>query len=331
MAIGHTSFRGLLTAALIAGAATGLAATSAAAQDSFPSKPITLIVPWSAGGGSDTSMRLVAEAAEKTLGQPVVVVNKPGAGGAEGTRAIEQAEPDGYTIGMVGSGVIARHYGNPNATDFHDLTPIAFFGADPGALTANPSTGFKTVEDFVKAAKEKPGSVTNGNDQPGGASYITAAVIENDLGVELTKVPYEGFAPTTAALLAGEVQTATVPIPDVIEHQMSGDLVILGVTDTDRHFLAPDVPTFQEQGFDVVIGSWRIIVGPKGIPADRFAILEKGLLDAMSDPEFIKKANAAGFGVAPKGAADTGAFLESYDETLYPVLLSADLVKTRKK
>jgi len=325
------SFRGLLAAALIAGTATGLAVSSARAQDTFPSKPITLIVPWSAGGGSDTSMRLVAEAAEKTLGQPVVVVNKPGAGGAEGTRAIEQADPDGYTIGMVGSGVIARHYGNPNATDFHDLTPIAFFGADPGALTANPSTGFKTVEDFVTAAKEKPGSVVNGNDQPGGGSYITAAVIENNLGIELTKVPYEGFAPTVAALLAGEIQTATVPIPDVIEHQKSGALIILGVTDTERHFLAPDVPTFEQQGYDVVIGSWRVIVGPKGIPADRIAILEKGLVDAMSDAEFVKKANAAGFGVAPKGADETAEFLASYDEALYPVLKSADLVKTRAK
>lgn len=322
---------GLIMSLFLASGLAGVFSQQATAQDSFPSKPITLIVPWSAGGGSDTSMRLVADAAKAHLGQPVVVVNRPGAGGAEGTRAIASAEPDGYTIGMVGSGVIARHYGNPNANDYNDLQPIVFFGSDPGALSANPSTGFKSVDDFVKAAKAKPGDITNGNDQPGGSSYITISVIENQLDIKVTKVPYEGYAPTVAALLAGEVQTATVPVPDVIEHHKAGKLVLLGVTDTERHFLAQDVPTFKEQGYDVVIGSWRMLVAPKGIPEERLKVLEKGLLATLADSAFVQKANAAGFGVSPKNTEETSAFLKQYDDSLYPVLKASGLIKTRDR
>ena len=303
----------------------------AQAQEKFPSKPITLIVPWSAGGGSDTSMRLLAAAASKYLGQPLVVENKPGAGGAEGTRVLASSKPDGYTIGMVGSGVVARQYGNPNANALSDLQPIAFFGADPNAVTANPKTGFKNADDFVKAAKASPGKIKNGNDKPGGASYIAAAVVENDLGIKLTKVPYDGYAPTVTALMAGELDTATVPVPDVIEHAKAGKLTILGVLDTHRHFLAPNVPTFKEQGYNMVIGSWRMIIGPKGIPADRLAMLEKGLLETMKDPDFVKKANAAGFAIDPKGIKDSETFLKSYDDQLYPILKDAGLVKVHAR
>jgi len=326
-----SSIRFIRKVSLVASAVAVLGLGAAHAQDKFPSKPITLIVPWSAGGGSDTSMRLLAAAAKKYLGQPIVVENKPGAGGAEGTRAIASAKPDGYTIGMVGNGVIARQYSNPNANKVSDLQTIAFFGTDPNALTANPKTGFKDVADFVKAAKAHPGKIKNGNDKPGGASYIAAAVLEKDLGIKLTKVPYNGYAPTVTALVAGEVDTATVPVPDVIEHAKAGKLRILGVMATKRHFLAPNVPTFKDQGFNVVVGSWRMIAGPKGIPADRLAILEKALLETMKDPAFVKKANAAGFSVDPKGAKETAEYVKAYDDQLYPILKSIGLVKVRAR
>lgn len=300
------------------------------AQD-FPSKPLTVIVPWSPGGGSDRSMRLVADTASKYFGQSVIVVNKPGAGGANGTRAIASAKADGYTMGMVGAGVVARQYNNPNANPLSDLIPIAFFGADPAALSARASTGFKSVSDFVKAAKSKPGSIKNGNDQPGGSSYVAIAIMEGALGVKTTRVPYKGYAPTVAALLAGEVQTATVPVPDAIEHHKAGKIRILGVASTQRHFVAPDVKTFKEQGFDVVAGSWRTIVAPAGVPAARLKILEAKLLQTLKDPQLVKRANNAGFFVTPMGSAETSAYWKSYDKAVYPVLLSAGLVKTRKK
>ncbi len=316
----------LLAAPLIA---TGFSGQAKA--ETFPSKPITVIVAWSAGGGSDRSMRLMAASLSKRIGVNVIVVNKPGAGGALGTRAMAEAKPDGYTIGMVGSGVVARQYTNPTANKISDLSPLVFFGADPGALSARVDTGFKNVADFVKAAKAAPGKIKNGNDQPGGASYVNIAVIESTLGLETTRVPYKGYAPTVAALLAGEVQTATVPIPDVIEHHKAGTIRILGVMDENRHFLAEDVPTFKEQGFDVVVGSWRALVAPNGVPADRMKLLETKLLETLNDPEFLKQANAAGFLVSPMGAEATAKRIRDYDASLYPVLLAAGLVKANKK
>lgn len=327
MNIPHKLNTALGTAILAAAVFSG----QAMAQDKFPSKPLTVIVPWSPGGGSDRSMRLVADAASKYFGQSVVVVNKPGAGGANGTRAIASSKPDGYTLGMVGAGVVARQYNNPNANPLSDLIPIAFFGADPAALSARADTGFKSVKDFVRAAKAKPGSIKNGNDQPGGSSYVAIAIMEGALGVKTTRVPYKGYAPTVAALLAGEVQTATVPVPDAIEHHKAGKIRILGVASTQRHFVAPDVPTFKEQGFDVVAGSWRTIVAPKGVPADRVKVLEQKLMQTLKDPSLVKRANNAGFFVTPMGSKETWDYWMSYDKAVYPVLLSAGLVKTRKK
>jgi tripartite-type tricarboxylate transporter receptor subunit TctC len=319
-------FLAMLAVPLIAASWSGHANAQA-----FPSKPITIVVPWSAGGGSDRSMRLVAASLTKRVGVSVVVVNKPGAGGALGTRAIASAKPDGYTIGVVGSGIVARQYTNPTANKISDVSPLVFFGADPGALTARADTGFKNVADFVKAAKASPGKIKNGNDQPGGSSYVNIAVIEKSLGLKTTRVPYKGYAPTVAALLAGEVQTVTVPIPDVIEHHKSGKIRILGVMDGSRHFMAKDIPTFKEQGFNVIVGSWRAIVAPNGIAADRMKYLEAKLLETLKDAEFLKRANGAGFLVTPMDGKATAKRILDHDKALYPVLLSAGLVKANKK
>lgn len=306
----------------------GLPAT---AGEKFPSKEITVVVPWPPGGGSDVSMRMVAEAATRTFGVSIVVVNKAGAGGALGTRDFAAAPPDGYTLGMNGMGVLARQYLVPNATLIKDLQPVAFFGADPGALVARADTGWKTVGDFVQAAKANPGKIKNGNDDPGGSSYLVIAVLEKRLGIKVNRVSYKGYAPTVAALLAGEVQTATVPVPDALEHHKAGKVRILGVSDTKRHPAAPDVPTFREQGFDVVFGSWRTIVGPKGIPPDRLKILEANLLEALNDKAFQDRARNAGFIVSPMGVKETEARWAQDDELIYPILEEAGLVKFNKK
>jgi tripartite-type tricarboxylate transporter receptor subunit TctC len=302
----------------------------AAAQERFPSREVTLIVTWPAGGGSDISMRLLAEQAQKTLGVPVVVVNKPGAAGAIGHREIANAKPDGYTVGMFGGGVVAQQYMIPNPVKIEEIQPVVFFGAEPGALSVRGDTPWKTLKEFVEGVKGKPNSVKNANDPPGGASHLTAVVIEKRLGIRLNKVPYQGFAPSVGALLAGEVQASTVPVPDIIQAHKAGQARILGVTADKRHFLAPDVPTFKEQGFDVVYGSWRIIGAPKGVPADRLKVLEEKLLAALNDPEFVARANKAGFTVSPMGSAQTAAFLKDDDTITYQIFSELGLVKNPK-
>jgi tripartite-type tricarboxylate transporter receptor subunit TctC len=319
-------------ASIIAGFALGIAAALGGAQaQTFPSQPITLVVAWPPGGGSDISMRLLADALSKQIKVPVVVLNKPGAGGAIGHREIANAKPDGYTIGMFSSGGIALPYLNAQANTFDELQPIAFFGEDPNALEVSIASGIGSLKEYVERARANPGKIKNGNDQPGGSSYIAAALYEKKLGVKLTLVSYAGFSPTVIGLMAGEVDSATVPVPDTVEQHKAGKLKILGVSATERHFLAPGIPTFREQGFDVVVGAWRCIAGPKGIPEDRLRFLETNVIAALKDPEFQNKAKQAGFVVAPADAKATYERWQADDAELYPILLDAGLVKARQK
>ncbi len=209
---------GSLTAAAIVATAPNLLAQT------FPSEPITFIVAWPPGGGSDISMRLLADALSKQFKVPVVVLNKPGAGGAIGHREIANAKPDGYTIGMFSSGGIALPYMNAQANTIDELQPIAFFGEDPNALEASIASGIGSLKEYVERARANPGKLSNGNDQPGGSSYIAVARYEKPMGIKVTRVPYGGFAPTVTALMAGEVDSATVPIPDTIEQHKAGKL-----------------------------------------------------------------------------------------------------------
>jgi tripartite-type tricarboxylate transporter receptor subunit TctC len=324
--------RTLLTLAAIGlvGAAITTTAPSLQAQ-TYPSEPITFIVAWPPGGGSDISMRLLADALSKQMKVPVAVLNKPGAGGSIGHREIVNARPDGYTIGMFSSGGIALPYMNAQANTIEEMQPLAFFGEDPNALQVSNASGITSLKEYVERARANPGKLKNGNDAPGGSSYIAVALYEKGLNIKVTRVPYGGFAPTVTALMAGEVDSATVPIPDTIEQHKAGKLKILGVSATERHFLAPDVPTFREQGFDIVVGSWRCIVAPKGIPADRLRVLETSLLATMRNPEFQAKAKQAGFIVQPADAKATYERWKSDDAKLYPILLEAGLVKARQK
>jgi tripartite-type tricarboxylate transporter receptor subunit TctC len=306
-------------------------APALAQSQAFPSQPITLVVPWPPGGGSDTAMRMTAEAASKRMGVPVVVVNKPGAGGTVGIKEVMSSKPDGYTLAMIATGAVFAQYNNPNANALDDMEPVVFFGDDPSAITINPKLPFKNLKELVDHAKANPGKLKNGNDQPGGSSHVAASVFEKGLGIRLTKVPYAGFAPTVQALLSGEVDMASIALPDVIEQHAAGKLRVLGVASATRHFKAPDVPTFAEQGFPVTSGLWRVIAAPKGIPADRLKALETKFIETLSDKEFQEKARAAGFLVTPGGNAMAKKRWAEDDAAMYPVFLEAGLVKTRQK
>lgn len=297
----------------------------------FPVEPITIVVNWPAGGGQDTAARLIAEWASKHATVPIVVSNVTGAGGANGIRHAAEAAPDGYTVGIMGSSFVARNYMNENATSPDQIDPLVFFGPDPGALEVRTDTGITTAQEYIDALKADPGSIINGNDAPGGSSYIVATLFEKTFDVEMTKVPYQGYAPTVAALMTGEVQSATLPVHQLADQHKAGDVIILAVAAEDRHFLAPDVPTFKELGLDFVAGDWRALFLPVGVPEDRKAYLEKLFMDTMSDPAFKEAAQKAGFMVTPMSSADTAAWVAAADEAVYPVLLDAGLVTTNKK
>jgi tripartite-type tricarboxylate transporter receptor subunit TctC len=320
---------GLLSLAL-AVAVAGAIVPVAIAQG-FPSQPVTMIVPWPPGGGSDIAMRLVADAASKRMGVPVVVVNRPGAGGTIGLKEMASSKPDGYTIAMVATGAVFAQYNNPNANALSDFEPVVFFGDDPVVLSVGAKTSIRTLADYIAAAKANPGKLRNGNDQPGGSSHVAASLMERTLATKINKISYAGFAPTVQALLSGEIDSATVPAPDISQHHKSGAARSLAIAGTQRHFLLPDVPTFREQGIDFVAGTWRFIAAPRGTPADRLATLETRLLETLRDKGFIEKARAAGFIVEPMNRADTSRRVAAEDAAMYPVFLEAGLVRARQK
>lgn len=315
-----------MTMKLALGALVAMCSATVAMAQDFPDRPITFVVNWPAGGGQDTTSRLVAEALSAELGVAIAVENYDGAGGLAGMRILADAEADGYTIGMLGSSSVIQQYTTDAPVMMDQLSVISFFGPDPGALTVGAGTDFDSLATFVAMAKEAPAGVINGNDPPGGASYISAAFMEAALGLELNKVPYQGYAPTVTGLLSGEVQSATVPVPQVLEHQTSGNVRILGVMSAERHFMAPDVPTFAEQGFDVVAGDFRAVVGPAGIADDRLQVLSEAMVTVLSSPDFVAKANAAGYMIEPLDSAAASERIAAFDAQVYPVLEAAGLV-----
>lgn len=327
----NTVSRRIVLAGGVVALAAALSTAPTLAADSFPNGPITMVVNWPAGGGGDRAGRLLAQYGEKYAGVPIVVNNVAGAGGSTGVRFLADAKPDGQTVGIIGSSVIAQQYINPTAPAASTLRPVAFFGPDPGALEVRADTGIKTLDDFVAALKANPGSLKNGNDAPGGWSYVVAALIEKATGTKMTKVPYQGYSPTVAAIMSGEVQTATLPVHQLVDQAKAGDINILAVTAEDRHFMAPDVPTFRELGIDLVAGDWRAIFAPAGTPDDIVAKLQTIFMDTLNDPEFQAAAKTAGFVILPKDAAATAAYIKAFDEAYYDVLESADLVRANKR
>lgn len=317
-------------AALIA-AALALSACGSPQDEVYPSDPITLVVNWPAGGGMDRAGRLVAEYAGRRLDVPIAVINVAGSGGAIGIRHVAEARPDGYTVGILGASLVASQYINPNANAVEDIDLIAFVGPDPAALQVRADTGIETLAEFIDQAQAQPSSIKNGNDAPGGVSHIAATLLERTVDIELTLVPYRGYAPTVSAVVSGEVQSATLPVHQLIDQHEAGDVKILGVMAEERHFMAPDVPTFREQGIDLVTGDWRAMYIPNGVPEDRRAFLENLFVETMNDPEFQAAARQQSFFISPMGAADTQQFVADFDEALYPILLDADLVKARQK
>ncbi|CAN7598478.1 tripartite tricarboxylate transporter substrate binding protein [Aminobacter aminovorans] len=320
-----------LAATLLSGLALSLSVATITHAADFPSKPVTLVVPWPAGGGSDILMRMIAQKASEKLTQPVVVVNQPGAGGSLALREVADGDTSGHVISMVATGFVAEQYGNPNAPTLDQFKVLAFIGTDPSILAVRPDLGVNTLAEFVAKANERPGEIRNANDQPGGTAYIGAAFFEQILGVDLNLVPYPGSAPVVQAILAGEVQTATPSVTDLAAQHASGDVKILGVAGSERHFKAPEVPTFTEQGFPLIYGTMRALVAPAGVDEAAAAKLEEAILGALKDEAFVKTATDAGFTITPMTSAEGSEFFANLDKSMYPILNGAGLVKVRQK
>lgn len=251
----------------------------------FPIRPINLIVPYAAGGSSDLSARPYAEELGNVLKQPVIVVNKPGAGGAIGAAEVARAKGTGYTVlnASIGNVTIAPYTSNVGY-DYTSLKAVAQMTDIPLVLTVKADSPFKTLKDYVEFAKQNPGKLRYGSPGAGNIQHVTAEGWSKDIGIKLVHMPFEGANPAIAALLGGHVESTVTGVTEAAPHHNSGALRILGVTSAARIEMV-DVPTFKEQGYDLQAGIWYGVVAPASTPDDIVNVLAAALKKTYDSPK----------------------------------------------
>jgi tripartite-type tricarboxylate transporter receptor subunit TctC len=274
-----------------------MTATGAAAQD-YPTRPITLVVPYAAGGGNDIMARTAGDKMSPLLGQQIVIENRGGAGGSIATRAVAKAAPDGYTLGLGGTGTLAIDptlYANAGYDPRKDFAPIGLIGTSALVLVINPSIPAHTVKELIAYAKANPGKLTYASAGVGSGIHLAAEYFRFQAGLEMTHVPYKGSAPALNDLVGGHVSMYFSSLPPAVALVKEGRLRALGVTGLQRSPIFPDLPTIAEAalpGFEAVLHYG--IVAPAGTPAAIVAKLNAALQHAVKSDDMKHKLAADG-------------------------------------
>jgi tripartite-type tricarboxylate transporter receptor subunit TctC len=263
----------------------------------YPSKPITLIIPFPPGGSTDIVGRIAADGLARELGQPIVVDNRGGAGGAIGAKAIADAAPDGYTLGVA---TVSTHVVNPIVRsdlrydplkDFSFLSQIA---AVPNVVSIHPAVPARNMAEFLAYAKQNPGKLNFGTPGIGSLGHLTGETFKYSAKVDLTHVPYRGAGPALNDALGGQVQVLFDNLPSSLPHIQAGKLRALAVASEKRVPALPGIPTFAEVGLPLVNDpSWFGLIGPARLPAEIAAKLHAALVQALKQPEVLKRLDAA--------------------------------------
>src|SRR5438094_6348794 len=261
------------------------------AQEAYPSKPVTMVVPFPPGGVADIVGRPLAAGMNHALKQPVVVVNRTGAGGAVGMASVARAAADGYTLLMSLSSISIfpvsdRINGKPPAYELKDFAPVALVTADPTVLVVRADGPYKTVKDFVDAAKANPGKINYSSSGVYGTLHVAMEIFANAAGIQLFHVPYQGGGPAVTALLAGQVEASAQGPAAVIGHIKGGKMRALASWGTERLKLLPDIPTFKELGYDAEFYIWSGLFAPAATPAPILARLREAVREAANSQDF---------------------------------------------
>jgi len=317
------------TRSIIAAALLGAAVTCApvSAQD-YPTKPITLVVPFPAGGGNDALARLVAEKMSRALGQQVVVENRGGAGGTIATRAVAKTAPDGYTILLTYTGTLAINpslYPNAGYDPRKDFAPIGLIGSLPSVLVVHPSLAVHSVAELIAYAKANPGKV-NYAFVPGTVGHIATELFGKTAGIELTKIPYKGNGDALGNLIGGHVSMMVLAIVPIIGNVKAGTLRALAVTSGERSALLSEVPPIADSGlpgFSAVIRYG--LAAPPGTPRPIIDRLNKELRAALAADDLRAKLAADGAVAEPGSPEDYAAAIDADEKKWAPIVKSLNL------
>ena len=311
--------------------ALALVLPSSAPAASFPDRSITLVVPWAAGGGTDTLARTLVKNAKKYFGVTLTVVNRVGGTGAIGMNSVATARPDGYTVGVITFHLSAYRLMGLAELSYKDFDLIALLNRSPAGISVRADSPFKTLKDLVEYAKANPGVVTVGHAGPGQSWHLAAASLAQKLGLKFSYVPFDGAAPTRTALVGGHISVATTGMDEVLQFYKTKQIRILAVNNVTRHPAFPDVPTVAEAGYPIEnpVLDWRGLGVPKGTPPEVLKVLRDGFRKAAEDPDYIKLMDDLALPRMYLEHDKFGEFLANIEKTLEPVLEMVGLLKKK--
>lgn len=301
------------------------------AHAAWPERPVTLIVPWGAGGGTDATARIIGSLLEKDLGQPVNVVNRTGGNGVVGHQAIAGAKADGYTIGLVTVEIAMLHHQGLTKLSYKDYTPLALMNYDPAALTVSATSPYKTFNELVTAAKAAPGKMKASGTGLGGIWHLAMAGMFAEMKQDpntIRWVPSNGAAPALVDLAAGGVEVLASSLPEARSLVDAGKAIPLVVMDAKPSALYPKVPTLKSlTGSDWATGAWRGIVAPKGLPADIQTRLAESMKKIAASKEYQDFMAGRGYGVKFADAAEFTKFWEKSDADMGNIMKTLGMAK----
>jgi tripartite-type tricarboxylate transporter receptor subunit TctC len=310
---------------------TLLAATLPAAAQNYPARPITLIVPWGAGGGTDATARIVGSLLEKELGQPVTVVNRTGGSGVVGHSAIASAAPDGYTLGMATVEIGMMHWQGLTELTGASYTPLGLLNADPAGVQVRTESPYKTINELLAAIKASPGKFKASGTGQGGIWHLAIAGMLRDQKIDPASVPWvpsNGAAPGLQDMMAGGVDIAPVSLPEARSLIDAGKVRSLAIMNDKPSALYPNVPTLKSAiGSDWTMAAWRGMVAPKGIPAEARDKLSAALKKIAASKEYNDFMSSRGFGVIYAGPEEFAKFMAKSDTELGATMKAVGIAK----